>query len=93
MKVCLPAMARRCCFCPALSSAQTASPQPTAASSAQPAPQQASGRYTDRLHLGKRDLCSKMERPVRLRINRTISSADAHTGDTVDFRGRWMTSP
>jgi len=23
--------------------------------------------------------------PVRLRINRTISSADAHTGDTVDF--------
>jgi hypothetical protein len=23
--------------------------------------------------------------PVRLRINRTVSSADAHTGDTVDF--------
>jgi hypothetical protein len=25
------------------------------------------------------------ETPVRLRLNRTISSADAHTGDTVDF--------
>jgi hypothetical protein len=23
--------------------------------------------------------------PIRLRINRTISSADAHTGDSVDF--------
>jgi hypothetical protein len=25
------------------------------------------------------------ESPIRLRLNRTISSADAHTGDTVDF--------
>lgn len=25
------------------------------------------------------------ETPVRLRLNRTISSADAHVGDTVDF--------
>ena len=25
------------------------------------------------------------ETPVRLRINRTVSSADAHVGDTVDF--------
>ncbi len=25
------------------------------------------------------------ETPVRMRLNRTISSADAHTGDTVDF--------
>jgi hypothetical protein len=25
------------------------------------------------------------ETPVRLRLNRTISSADAHVGDTLDF--------
>jgi hypothetical protein len=25
------------------------------------------------------------ETPVRLRINRTVSSADAHVGDPVDF--------
>jgi hypothetical protein len=33
----------------------------------------------------KKGLVLEEETPVRLRLNRTISSADAHLGDTVDF--------
>jgi hypothetical protein len=35
--------------------------------------------------VSKKGFVLEDETPVRLRLNRTISSADAHTGDTVDF--------
>jgi PEGA domain-containing protein len=62
--------------------AQTASSQTPAASAAQqPAPGQAP--QTD--FTSAKGFVLEEGTPVRLRINRTISSADAHTGDTVDF--------
>src|SRR5271156_2311002 len=47
----------------------------------------ASGRragYTDGLYVKER-IRARRRNAVRLRLNRTISSADAHVGDTLDF--------
>ncbi len=51
----------------------TAPPNPTAPNSTQPAPKSSKGFVLEDAT------------PVKLRINRTVSSADAHVGDTVDF--------
>jgi hypothetical protein len=69
-----------------MSAAQTASPQTSAASSTQ----QSSQPLTQEKPLQTNFTSAKgfvLEEgtPVRLRINRTISSADAHVSDTVDF--------
>jgi hypothetical protein len=57
--------------------AQAAAPPPSAPPAAQQPPQRnEAGAATAEL---------EEETPVRLRINRTVSSADAHVGDTVDF--------
>src|SRR6202795_206030 len=56
--------------------AQTPTPKPAPAVQAQPT-------QTD--FTSKKGFVLEEETPVRLRLNRTISSADAHTGDTVDF--------
>lgn len=62
--------------------AQTASAQSAATSSATPAVQ-AQPTQTD--FTSKKGFVLEDETPIRLRLNRTISSGDAHTGDTVDF--------
>ena len=46
-------------------------------------PVQAQATQTD--FISKKGFVLEEETPVRLRLNRTISSADAHVGDTVDF--------
>jgi hypothetical protein len=61
--------------------AQTGSTQPPATSTT-PAVQ-AQPTQTD--FTSKKGFVLEDETPIRLRLNRTISSADAHTGDTVDF--------
>jgi hypothetical protein len=43
------------------------------------------GQATQTDFTSKKGLVLEDETPVRLRLNRTISSADAHVGDTVDF--------
>jgi hypothetical protein len=48
-----------------------------------PAAVQAQPTQTD--FTSKKGFVLEDETPIRLRLNRTISSADAHTGDTVDF--------
>jgi hypothetical protein len=63
--------------------AQTAASQPPATSTAQPPAVQAQATQTD--FTSKKGFVLEDEMPVRLRLNRTISSADAHVGDTVDF--------
>ncbi len=65
------------------SGAQNGASQAPAASAAQPPVAQAVGTQTD--FISKKGFVLEDETPVRLRLNRTISSADAHTGDTVDF--------
>jgi hypothetical protein len=64
--------------------AQTAAAQPpsTTQSSAQQAVQ-AQPTQTD--FTSKKGFVLEDETPIRLRLNRTISSADAHVGDTLDF--------
>lgn len=62
--------------------AQTASTQPTGTSSTQPAVQ---SQPTQTDFTSKKGFVLEDETPIRLRLNRTISSAEAHTGDTVDF--------
>jgi hypothetical protein len=62
--------------------AQTGSSQPPATSTT-PAAVQAQPTQTD--FTSKKGFVLEDETPIRLRLNRTISSADAHTGDTVDF--------
>ncbi len=72
-------------FCCALV-AQAGTSQTPAASTAQesaPAAVQAPAAQTD--FISKKGFVLEDETPVRLRLNRTISSADAHVGDTVDF--------
>ncbi|HEY6372079.1 MAG TPA: PEGA domain-containing protein [Candidatus Sulfotelmatobacter sp.] len=62
---------------------QNNAPQSAPAPAAQPSTAQApssSGNYTSAKGFVLED-----GTPVKLRLNRTISSADAHTGDTVDF--------
>lgn len=66
--------------------AQNAATQPPPASTAQQPEQslvQAQPTQTD--FTSKKGFVLEDETPVRLRLNRTISSADAHVGDTVDF--------
>ena len=82
MKVCLYAWLTLLFLCCA-SVAQTGASQAPAASTAQQPAAQAVGTQTD--FISKRGFVLEDETPVRLRLNRTISSADAHTGDTVDF--------
>ncbi|SRR5579872_857790 len=57
----------------ALAQSSTSSPQPPMAQPTQ----------TD--FISKKGFVLEDQTPVRLRLNRTLSSADAHTGDTVDF--------
>jgi hypothetical protein len=67
--------------------AQTAaSPTPDASTAQQPAEQavQQQASQTSNFTSAKGFVLEEGT-PVKLRINRTISSADAHTGDTVDF--------
>jgi hypothetical protein len=63
--------------------AQTGASKAPVPSEAQQPVAQAAGTQTD--FISKKGFVLEDETPVRLRLNRTISSADAHTGDTVDF--------
>ena len=66
--------------------AQSGTSQTPAASPAQqPAPPAVQEQATQTDFTSKKGFVLEDETPVRLRLNRTISSADAHTGDTVDF--------
>ena len=68
-------------FLSVLTFAQTNSGQSAPTSNAQPAAQEpASTNYTSAKGFVLED-----GTPVKIRINRTISSADAHVGDTIDF--------
>jgi hypothetical protein len=69
----------------ALAGQSGASQTPAASTTQQPAqaPVQAQATQTD--FSSKKGFVLEDEMPVRLRLNRTISSADAHMGDTVDF--------
>jgi hypothetical protein len=69
----------------ALAGQSGASQTPAASTTQQPAqaPVQAQPTQTD--FTSKKGFVLEDEMPVRLRLNRTISSADAHVGDTVDF--------
>jgi hypothetical protein len=54
----------------------------------QPSPsaqQQSTAQQTQTDFISNKGFVLEDETPVRLRLNRTISSADAHVGDTVDF--------
>ena len=62
--------------------AQTAASQPTAQQPVQPVVQE---QPTQTDFTSKKGFVLEDETPIRLRLNRTISSADAHVGDTVDF--------
>src|ERR1700691_1148601 len=64
------------------SGAQTAASQPTAQQPVQPVVQE---QPTQTDVTSKKGFVLEDETPIRLRLNRTISSADAHVGDTVDF--------
>jgi hypothetical protein len=60
--------------------AQSSSKPPVA-----PAQTAAQGQPTQTSFTSQKGFVLEDETPVRLRLNRTISSADAHLGDTVDF--------
>jgi hypothetical protein len=65
--------------------AQTADPQ-TPATAQQPAEQAAPQPAGQNSNVtSAKGFVLEEGTPVKLRINRTVSSADAHTGDTVDF--------
>jgi len=69
-----------------ISLAQTAASQPPAAQTAQQPVQPAVQEQATQTDLtSKKGFVLEDETPVRLRLNRTISSADAHVGDTLDF--------
>jgi len=73
--------------------AQTGASQTPAASTAQqPAQPAVQEQATQTDFTSKKGFVLEDETPVRLRLNRTISSADAHAGDTWTSRS-WMTSP
>ena len=80
---------RLCCVFLSLScasGAQTAPSQTPPTSGAQQAAQPAvQEQATQTDFTSKKGFVLEDETPVRLRLNRTISSADAHVGDTVDF--------
>jgi len=63
---------------------QSATPQPTAPQSVAP-PTQATPNSTQPTPKSSKGFVLEDATPVKLRINRTVSSADAHVGDTVDF--------
>ncbi len=66
--------------------AQTAAVQTPAASAAQqPTVPPVQEQLTQTDFTSRKGFVLEDETPVRLRLNRTISSADAHVGDTVDF--------
>jgi hypothetical protein len=66
--------------------AQTASSQTPTASTTQTAAGQAVSEQAPQTNFtSAKGFVLEEGTPVRLRINRTISSADAHVGDTVDF--------
>jgi hypothetical protein len=60
--------------------AQTSTPKTSQQSTEAVPPQPTQTDFTSR-----KGFVLEEETPVRLRLNRTISSADAHVGDTVDF--------
>ena len=67
-------------------SAQTATAQTSTSKATQPPAQQGvQSQPTQTDFTSKKGFVLEEETPVRLRLNRTISSADAHVGDTVDF--------
>ena len=73
-------LALLCLFCAAqTATAQTSTAKPTQPS--EPVPSQAT--QTD--FISRKGFVLEEETPVRLRLNRTISSADAHVGDNIDF--------
>src|SRR5260370_24675834 len=65
-----------------LSVAQTATSRTPGTSTAQQPVQQQPAQTT---FTSTKGFVLEEETPVRLRLNRTISSADAHVGDNVDF--------
>ncbi len=66
--------------------AQTAASPAAGASTAQQPTQPAAQEQAPRTDFtSKKGFVLEDQTPVRLRLNRTISSADAHLGDTVDF--------
>lgn len=65
---------------------QTAASQNPAPSTNQPPTQQAvPAQPTQTDFTSKKGFVLEDETPVRLRLNRTVSSSEAHVGDTVDF--------
>jgi hypothetical protein len=70
----------------AVSVAQAAVPQTTAVCTAQQTPPPAAQEQATQTDFtSKKGFVLEEETPVRLRLNRTISSADAHVGDNIDF--------
>ncbi|MGA9544500.1 MAG: hypothetical protein WBQ85_13080, partial [Candidatus Sulfotelmatobacter sp.] len=66
--------------------AQTAASPAAGASTAQQPTQPAAQEQAPQTDFtSKKGFVLEDQTPVRLRLNRTISSADAHLGDTVDF--------
>ena len=71
-------------FCASVT--QTAAPQTAPSStSQQPEPQAVQAQPTQTDFTSKKGFVLEDETPIRLRLNRTISSADAHVGDNLDF--------
>ncbi len=79
MRVCLWVLFSSLCL---LSVAQTATSRTPGTSTAQQTVQQQPAQTT---FISTKGFVLEEETPVRLRLNRTISSADAHVGDNVDF--------
>jgi hypothetical protein len=72
-------------FLSCASMAQTASQTPAASTAQEPAQQAVQAQAVQTNFTSTKGFVLEDETPVRLRLNRTISSADAHVGDTVDF--------
>lgn len=71
-------------FCASIT--QTAAPQAAASSTSQQSePQAVQAQPTQTDFTSKKGFVLEDETPIRLRLNRTVSSADAHVGDTLDF--------
>jgi len=65
--------------------AQTASQAPAASTAQQPAQPAIPEQATQTDFTSRKGFVLEDDTPVRVRLNRTVSSADAHVGDTVDF--------
>ena len=72
-------------FLLSFSPAQASAPQSPPGSTTQQSTQQAQEQAPQTNFTSAKGFVLEEGTPVRLRINRTVSSADAHTGDTVDF--------